>query len=160
MAPNVDIVVATEAHAVALGVDMRSADVAEVWASGRLLPIEAVKKSMAVSVDSWTLLIDGQVAAVFGVAEGSLLSGLAHPWALTSDLIAKHPRVAYQVSLVVLDYLREKYPFLVNAIDARNTKALAWARKVGFKVPDEPTALGSAGEPFHPILMTREVDHV
>jgi hypothetical protein len=154
------MVPATQAHARSLGINMRDSDAAEVWASSGFLPVEAVEMSIKLSAKSWAMTIDGEVAAVFGVADGSLLDGVAYPWALTSDLVDRHPREFYLASVAVLDYFRSLYPILVNAIDTRNKKSLRWARRVGFKVAAEPTPMGVRGGMFHPILMTQEEHHV
>jgi hypothetical protein len=111
---------------------------------------------MSLSDRSWTLLINGEVACVFGLAGmgySGMLLGVGAPWALTADLAASHPRQVYEASREVLAHFRTLYPTLCNAIHSRNDRALRWARKVGFRVSEVGVPLGYDGELFHPILM-------
>jgi hypothetical protein len=157
--PVVDMVPATAAHAIKLGCNMRQADVNEVWASHRHTPVTAVQSAIAQSDYAWTMTIDGEVAACFGIVASNIISGIGSPWALTADIVDRYPREFYEASTRVLSYFRLLYPTLFNAIHSRNTRSLQWARRVGFTVSEIAMPFGYNGELFHPILMG-EVGHV
>src|SRR5688500_11120502 len=110
---------------------MRPADVAEVQASCGLSPLEALRSSMAASDFTDALLVDGEVAALWGVVPvgGTLVTGPAGgiAWALTGRAVDRHRRLFATASLLVVSALeRRGYPFLTNMVDARYTAALRW----------------------------------
>lgn len=156
MAHRVDIVPVTSAHIRELGVCMRDSDAAEVWAMSRQLPVEAVQKSVGCSRDAWALTANGETLAVFGLATADLLSGVGVPWALTGEALDRYPIAAVDASRRILAYFLELYPILVNVIHERNGRALRWARRVGFKVAQEPAPIGHSAELFYPIVMIRK----
>src|SRR5690606_24451530 len=69
-------------HVLAIGGALREADRAEVWASGRYLPVEAVLQGYRASTHVWTGLIGDEPICMFGVAPVSLLGAAGRPWML------------------------------------------------------------------------------
>ena len=127
--------------------------------AGGLLLVASLEASLEVSERAWSLLLDGEVAALWGVAPGGRGSILARPpvgivWAMTADSLARHRRLAARVSRQAVAELLELYPALVNWVDARYRSALRWVRWLGFEV-GEAQPLGVAGLPFHPIVLRR-----
>ena len=156
-APDIQLHVATEAHARALAARMRPADAAEVSSSLGVGALEAVLASMAVSEVTWAAIFDGEVAGLFGVARlqdapGTLLGGpdVGVVWLLTSSAVDGNRRAFLRYSRAILSALLQRYPILVNAIDARHVAALRWARWLGFTV-SAAVPYGVEGLPFHPI---------
>lgn len=162
MAAEVSIVRATREHAIALAPTMRKADAAEVWASGRYSPQEALLESLRASAEAYTLLIDGEPAVMWGVVPLPTRTLLAPPagavWLLGGEAVTRHKRLFLRLSRVGLARLLERYPVLVNAVDARYVQAVRWLRWLGFTV-GEAQPFGVAGLPFHPISI-RSVRHV
>ncbi len=148
-------VAATEAHARELAPRMRAADAAEVLASGGLSPLDALLESLRASTWAWAALFDGQLGALFGVAEGPFLMFRAYPWALTSDVVERHQGAFLRACRVVLEAWTEQYPLLEQAVDARYGAALRWAAHLGFQV-DPPAPFGVFGLPFCRITLRRD----
>lgn len=155
--PRVDVLPATPAHAAHVAAHMRSADRAEVWASGRLTPDDAVTRSIAATALPLAGLVDGVPVCTFGIARRSLLSDEGAPWLLGTDAIARHGRRFLRENRRVLPTLAAPFALLINHVDARNAASIRWLRWLGFEI--EPAApFGVHGLPFHRFSM--RVDHV
>jgi hypothetical protein len=138
----------------ALLADMRQADRDEVAAMFGAEHIrEAIETGIARSTPAcWTLTIDGQVLCVGGVAPVSLLGGEGAPWMLATRLFERNRGALIRVAPSYIARMLAAFPHLLNVVDARNTKAIAWLRRVGFTILD-PIIVGAEGRPFHPFLM-------
>lgn len=77
---RIAIVPATPEHAELLA--LREGDARELQALG-LTKNEAIRVSLAHSIEAETYLVDGEVAAIMGVATSSLLGGERTAWLLT-----------------------------------------------------------------------------
>lgn len=146
---------ATLAHVEALAPTLRAGDVAEVQALG-LSPLEALRQSVESSDEAWALGLDGDLAAVGGVQVLHRATLLGPPesgsvWLLTGAAVERH-RVSFAVATKqALRLLLRRYPLLVQAVDARYTAALRWARWLGGEVqPAVPW--GPKEMPFHPVF--------
>lgn len=148
---DVHVLEATLAHAVELAPRLRAADAAEVRASGGYAPLEALEVALASSAVAGTLLIDGQVAAMFGACAVSGTRNLGVAWALTGQMVDRHRREFMRVSREQLHQLLRIWPFLVNRVDARYEPALRWARWLGASV-GPPVPFGVEKRPFHTVL--------
>jgi hypothetical protein len=157
-ADRVQIVPATEEHARALAARMRAGDRAEVFASSGSDPLGALRDSVRWSAthggEAWAGLIDGEVAALFGVARRSLLSPVAIPWLLTGDLVDRHPVLFFRASREVVDLWVRRFGELEQAVDVRYVQALRWAARLGFTI-DAPGPFGPRGAPFCRIHLRR-----
>lgn len=99
-------------------------------------------------------LVDNRLMGIFGCRPAK---GWGVPWAITTDLVHKYPKMFMRYSLAALSGMARAFPMLTNQIDARNVRALRWASRVGFEVfPAIPH--GPFRMPFHPILMRGVVD--
>jgi hypothetical protein len=152
-----EIVPATVSHAHALAATMRADDAAECAAFG-LTPLDALLESLRASEVAWTLLLDGEPAAMWGAEplRRTLLSepGAASAWALTGTAVERHRKEFARVSRAGVAALLARYPVLFADVDARYARALRWVRWLGFTVlPAVP--FGASGEPFHPIVLER-----
>lgn len=154
MASEVTFAPATVALARELAADMCPEDEAEVVAGGQPDGLSALLFSLRVSEVAVAMLVDGRVAAMFGIQPleatthlGQLQRGLV--WALTSRVSRKHPRAYMEHSRAVVKALLSYCPDLSNYIDARHRQALRWARWMGFEL-GAPVPLGPQGLPFIP----------
>lgn len=151
------IVKAEPWHADAIASNPRPADVAELWASSRTTPAEAMRRGMAASGDCYTGLFDDVPVCMFGAAPLSILGGQAAAWMIGSAAL---DRLRVQKALLVLsfpvvDYLSQQYPALLyNFVDARNTTAIRWLRWLGFRF-DPPIPYGVDQIPFLPFYIRR-----
>jgi hypothetical protein len=155
MAPRIHVEPATLEHALALAPRMRADDAAEVCASHDMTPLEALRSGLERSQPhAWAGFIDGELAAMFGLSRAPFLATSVCPWLLTSDVVERHPRAFWIACREVVRQWVTTHHELEQWVDARYTRALRWARRLGFQVePAEP--FGAHGLPFHRIHMRR-----
>lgn len=149
---EIRLVIARADHIPLIAARMRPEDRAEVWASDRLFPEEVLRLSLRNSEWARVAFVDADPLAIFGVC---LLPDAAVPWVLTTDAVCKYPLTFYRSSKAIFREIREAYPLLAQAIDARYTSAISWAKRLGFTV-GEPLSLGKRGEKFLPITLKGE----
>lgn len=155
MAPEIRIVDATRAHALELAPRVRQEDADEVKASGGYEPLQALEGAMAVSVLSMSLLIDGQVAAMFGVAPSAEHGpGVGYPWLLSSAAVKHHQKAFFKLSGPAVEQLLAIFPTLVQYVDARYVAALRWLKRLGFELRP-PIIFGVESRPFVPVILRR-----
>jgi hypothetical protein len=138
---------------------MRPRVVDEVQAAMGVSPLKGVLASMEASEFSFTLLLHGQVAAVWGAqpvqAGGPVFIEGALAWLLSSTVVDCHKRAYLKATRAMVDALLMMYPAIFNYVDARYEEAIRWARWLGFSVgPPEP--YGVSRLPFHPIILRRQ----
>lgn len=79
-----------------------------------------------------TVLINGRVAAVFGVSSESLI-GEAKIWMITTSLIEKEPVAFLRASRTITEVLFQKHGSLIGMVDSDFEKSQRWLRWIGFK---------------------------
>jgi hypothetical protein len=138
----------------ALLADLRPADAEECDALlGPGKQVQALTASIDQSVACWVLTVNGGVAAIFGVGMASLLDEHGLPWMLGTSLIDRFPGAFIRQCRPYIARMLAVCPSLVNVVDARNTRSIAWLKRMGFTIlPAQP--MGAAGLPFHPFFMT------
>lgn len=154
---NATVVPATLEAAFVLAQTMRPADVAELEVCG-LTPLEGLLQSMRMSEYAYAALYDDVVGAMFGVGPfpGSPVLGHADMiWFLTGHLFGEKPIAFTKTLRVACQALLERYPRLVNAIDARYTGALRLAEVAFGAKLGRPVPFGRNGEPFIPFVIER-----
>lgn len=136
-----------------VGGNMRPADAAEVWASSRSEPLTAVAESVALSDLCWAAEVDGDVVALFGAAPLlGLIGRTAAPWMLGTPALDHNSVLLMKTCRGYIAQMRERYPHLLNYVDARNSRSIRWLKRLGFVVhPAEP--YGPDGYPFHKFEM-------
>lgn len=149
--PVADVVIRApvEGDVDALLANLRPADRDEIEALlGPGQENRAVTTGLRNSVLSWTGLINGQVACIFGVVPLSMLAGQGGPWMLGTPLIDRHRRALIRHSRPYIARMQAVFPNLVNIVDARNVKSIAWLKRMGFAI-HAAQPIGVAGLPFH-----------
>ena len=144
----IEIVRATEQHAIAMGPNVREVDRAEVWAMRHIDPTDALLDCLG--PHAYTALDDGTPIAMFGVLEsGSILgSEYAVPWLLGTDALDYRGLTIVRLSKVYMAVWKLRYKGMFNFVDARNTKSVRWLKTLGFTVhPAKP--MGKDNLPFH-----------
>ena len=145
---------ATSADAAYIAPRMSAADVVEVWAAGRLTPLQGLLRSMEMSIESWTWRVDGEPAAMFGYAVPSLLGEWANPWLLSTPLVRRHPFAFLRLYRAERDRVMAQFPKVVVMVDARHAVCLRWLSWMDFEV--EPAVpYGAEGELFHKVTFER-----
>lgn len=152
----INIVPTLPEHAYYVAEHIRPADAAEMAAGYSLTPLRAIQIGMKVSALSWTGMVEGKVIAIMGVHQPTLLSETARPWMLgTADLDRDDIKFEFLgLSRRVVRAMIKTYSHLENYVDARNAKAIAWLKWLGFTIHD-PEPHGPLGMPFHRFEMRR-----
>lgn len=133
---------------------MRDQDVAEMHAGGHHNLHQIVRAGVERSVWSRAALIDGEVAAIFGVAPLlTMLDPRGVPWMLGTDLVPRNRRTLARHSAPYIHQMLRTFPHLLNLVHAKNTVAVRWLTRVGFTLRD-PQPHGPVGEMFHLFEMT------
>jgi hypothetical protein len=146
----VEIVPATLEHAADLAPRVRPADRAEIYAMSMMEPALALELSVGSSSTAYATLDDaGRVICLAGVAPRSLLSGNGTVWLIASPDVERMPMTFLRTTRAYLTRLKSEYRVLMNHVDARNEKSIAWLRWLGASIAD-PVPFGPLGLPFHP----------
>jgi len=135
------------AHGEIVAARMRTIDRKEIYYTAMLTPHAAVGFTTAISVGKWTGLVDGEVAAVFGVARRSAVSTVGVPWLLSTDLIERAPVTVARQSRVYFDRIARAFPLMENHVLAENVVAVGWLKWLGFDM-EEAKPFGAFGASF------------
>lgn len=148
---KVEIVDTCARHVRELGVVLRAADRQEIEVYG--FPTnKALWRSFKGSIMRRTALIDGDVAAIWGVG-GAPLSETGQPFLMTSDAVEKVSPLRF-VRIYQNEVLKmlQLFPHLVNYVDAAYTKAVRLLDIIGFTLGD-PEPVGPHGAMFRKFEM-------
>jgi hypothetical protein len=149
------VVPATLEHALRMAPNLRQADLDEVWASAQLEGDQALLRGFSCSSHAWTGTVDGEPACMFGVVPASIMSGIGVPWMLGTDLVERHATAFLRRNKPYVKQMTAAYNYLVNYVDDRNVKAIAWLKWLGFTMR-EPQQYGALGMPFRRFEMRTE----
>jgi hypothetical protein len=154
--PVVEFTPPTGADVDELIANMREQDVAEVYAAGHTDLRQVVLDGMRISRWALALRIDGGLVCIGGLAvRGSALTPVGVPWLLGTPLFATHRRVLARLAPRYIRGMLQTAPRLLNTVHARNTIAVKWLKRMGFRL-HEPFA-APTGEMFHEFEMRRHV---
>lgn len=128
--------------------NLRASDLAECQAYGKPDIAAGIESSAARSLLCWTGLVDGELAAILGVAPLSIVNGIGSPWMLGTPVLDAHQRVLVRKTPEYIARMLKAFPHLVNFVHAKNTTSVRWLRRLGFSL-SEPAPFGPLGEPFH-----------
>lgn len=134
--------------AAALIANLRASDLAECRAYGRSDIAAGIEASVNRSLLCWTGFVDGELAAILGVAPLNILTGLGSPWMLGTPVLDAHQRVLVRETPEYIARMLKAFPHLVNFVHARNTTSVRWLRRLGFTLR-AAQPYGALGEPFH-----------
>lgn len=136
---------ATRADAEFIAFNLRPSDRAEVEASAKQSPQEALVRSFEASRECFVAVADGDPVAIFGVG---LVGDVAVPWMLGTPVMRRYPvEVLRRAKAYVRRWLAE-HRVLVNFVDARNKTSIRFLTRLGFTIlPPQPH--GPYGMPFH-----------
>jgi len=140
---------ATIEDAVEVALNIRGADKSEIWASGKNLPIPCLIRAHSASTQCFSLVVNGQVACIFGVAPASLLGSVGVPWMIGTSLVEKHPLLFLRKCQKSVLAMSDSYATLINYVDARNVMAIHWLSWLGFHVFEDAEQHGPFNMPFH-----------
>lgn len=152
---QIEIVQATEDHAISLAPRLREADLDEVWASGRHTGLEALAKSVKLSTLAWTALLDGEPEIMWGVAEYPVRDGsFGIVWLLSSDRMYEVKGRFLEESKNYVSVMNEVFDTIFNYVHAANVKSQKWLLGLGFHKVSVHDNFNENGETF--ILFAKE----
>lgn len=124
---------------------LRDTDRAEILASGGFYDGEAaIRMSINRSEEAYAAYVGSDLLCVFGV---SVWDQVQVPWMLGSVHIARYGLTFWRCSKLIVNYLRGKYPLMINMAYGRQTATLSWLARLGFTLsPPEP--YGPKGDLF------------
>ncbi len=154
------LVPVTADHVQHVAAHIREADRVEVYEFSRRSPARALADAVRRSDRSATLLIDGQPAAVLGVARRSLLSTTGTPWGLGTDAVTEKPRAWWPLCKGGLARMMQTHDVLENYVHDANIVSMRWLSSMGFDIgPSRP--LGWRGAGYRKFVLCKEnVQHV
>jgi hypothetical protein len=156
--PHVEVRKATLADAEVLAPKLREADVIEVRRSAGYAPLEALVRSVVASEGrALTLLFDGEIAAMGGLATPGLIAHIGVPWLLTSDLVERHPVTFFRLAKAAVEHWSKECPTLFQFVDEEHVSARRFLTHLGFTI-HKPVIHGVARAPFCPAV--RSSSHV
>lgn len=149
MTLEVSIEPTVEADLVELSANIRDIDAKECQLMLNLPVAQAVKLSFAVSYESYTGRVNGELVTIFGIARPHTLSGEGIPWLLGTPLVEKYTFTFLRKSRKIVRGWGKRHPVMKNYVYVENETSIQWLRWLGFKIKD-PVPYGASGEMFHP----------
>ena len=120
---------------------LRIEDHREVMLSGFHNNEAALEHGLANSTESYTVLVEGKVSAMFGINPRTLLGAEAVIWFLGRPEMARIKKTFMRVSRYIVNEWRRRYLVLYNVVPLDYAKSLAWLRWLGVNV-DKTVTLG------------------
>lgn len=148
------IVNATGLHARYMAPRLRLPDVAEVWASHGVSPLQALQYAVRESRDAWVWLRDTDPVCMYGVQAVSHVSNVGCPWMLTTNDIVKYRYTFLKHCREVVRAMLIIHPHLMGWVDARNVESKKWLAWMGFEI-QQPEPFGRYRMLFHKFEMVR-----
>ena len=126
---------------------LRPADLAECLAYGDADVLGGIRDSLRRSMLCWTAEIDGELAAVLGVAPINFIGGVGAPWMLGTLVLDAHARILVRETPDYIARMLRAFPHLINFVHAENATSIRWLRRLGFTL-HAPQPYGRAGALF------------
>ena len=115
---------------------LRQADRLEVHLGCGKRPLQVLVDGIENSEQSYTLVAEDRVRAIFGVARQTDTFGVV--WLLGSDWLSEHPRVVLEGARKFLPILAEGFESVGNLIHNKQTMYLRFLEKLGFEFREHP----------------------
>lgn len=131
----IEVVQTTSDHVIALKDNIREQDACEISKFG-ISVRKALWRSYKNAIYTKTVVIDGEVAAIWGLG-GVVLGEKGNPWLLTAPLVEKHFMPLVLLYRNEVREMLEYFPILENHVDAAYTKSVRLLELMGFTL-DEP----------------------
>jgi len=132
--------------------DMRESDKIEVFASHGHTPVEALRFSLKESQHATMAVGDGIPFSMFGVAVSNVVTGLGHPWLLSSNHMFNYKDYFLENAPVVIRDMVSVCPRLVNYVHHANELSIKWLKSLGFTI-ENPEPYGVKGDLFRKFHM-------
>lgn len=124
---------------------MRDGDRRECLAAG-MSPKRAVWRSYRSSLLTFSALVDGELAAIFGMG-GDMVTDVGEPWLFTTPLVEVSPKWFVRHARALVARMLESKPKLEGYVFADYRQACGLLERIGFTL-DPPIPYGRNGTPF------------
>lgn len=141
---KVELVTASREHMAAVIQTMREKDREEALNAGMTVD-RAAWRSYRASVFAKAALVDGEIAAVWGVA--GTLGRVGQPWLFTTPLVERAKMHFVRIMRQEVQNMLVLYPRLQGLVDDAYVGAVRLLGAVGFEI-GEPFSYGRYGMPF------------
>ena len=126
--------------------NIRPSDIVEMemlaQATGRTLNLAAHHADLCLEVKAqrvWTMLIDGKVAAVFGVAPDNVI------WLQGTDASLQHWRLFTRTCRKLVKFFEARHGVLMNVVPKALGQRHRWLKHIGFDLLENEAQLQSRG---------------
>jgi len=130
-----------------LAINIREADIQEIWKSHHIKPRAALLGGFKESELCFTIERNKTPIAMFGIYPQTLLGNSAMVWLLASPELEKVQRAFIKRSRYFIKGMLQRYSILENWVDAKNTQSIKWLRWCGAKI-EEAKPYGVENKPF------------
>ena len=141
----IEIVSATREHAERIR--LREGDARELAALGVTDVAAKLGESITRSLWSKAYLIDGEVAALVGLAARSLLGDEGIPWLITGTPVDRNKKLFLKETRAGVERMKATFPVLRNIVHAEYHQTIRWLRWLGFEI-SAPVPTGPLQLPF------------
>lgn len=142
-----EVVPAAPRHINRIARNMRPIDVIECAVFGAT-PKSALRHGLLCSMLAWTVLLDGEPEAMFGVATTSLFDNSGSPWLLITNKGEAQHRALVRLGRTYTEALHKQYAILHNHVHADNHRAIRWLSRLGYVVGAVDVINGQPMRPF------------
>lgn len=139
-----------------VSLNMREADVSEVFAASGTNPLTTLLKARAASCDTCsTIFYNNESVGIFGVCKINDSCGI--PWLLGTDKLTANKKEFYQKSKEYLNTFMTNFKVLFNYVDERNKTSIKWLKSLGFEFPELVKDFGYTKSPFYQFVKVKNV---
>lgn len=128
--------------------NMRPADRAEVVAMSGWDVYSTVRRALNLSTHYLAIDVDGELAALVGVAPVALIDSVGAPWMLGTPVADRHPRALVVLGRRYIAEMHETYRTLQGYVHAQHLQSVRWLSMLGFTI-SPPCPMGVSGQAFH-----------
>ena len=132
--------------------NLRKSDQVEVMASHGHKPLESLRYSFEQSEYSTMVTANDNPMLMFGVAVSNKLTGLGHPWLLSTDGIFKYKDRFVKTAPFIIRDMLTVCPRLVNYVHHKNKTSIKWLMGLGFTI-EKSSPYGVKDDFFHKFHM-------
>lgn len=97
-------------------------------------PVFQLQTEIKESLYCFAGTVDGKVGVIWGIKQPTLLSGNAHLWAITTNLVDEHPFVFLRHSREFIKKVQTQYASLEGYVLNDYERSKKWLRWLGFSI--------------------------
>lgn len=143
----IEVVPASVRHIGPISRNMGEMDALECAVFGHT-PKRALRLAFGSSYIAFTVLVDGEPEAMFGVRTDSLIEGSGLVWLLMTKKAHRHAVSIVRLGKRYTQALHTQYALLHNHVHADNHAAIRWLTRLGYLVGAVDVINGQPMRPF------------